>query len=509
MRRTRLEIAIRFNAKLFRRMGSIPYVNSERLRVDHVNEPVALIRQRERWKDRSKSQLYQAKTSSKDRRLSPYHDRLEKCTKVDQALAVLEELKTAGLTGDVQVYNRVLNLAAKGKSTKLAISLLNEMFELDGLWPNVVNFNTVLNACRQGKDLNTALTVFDRMKEEGVWPDEVSYATMISLAGELEIPERPKAFPEDRINLAEALFEEMIQQGNSPIFEIPGQSMPRLKPNFMVFGALLGVLSKAGRWERCLEIQAIMGHHNVKLNQIHYLAIISACIKGEDPQRALDIFAEAEEHLELTAECYNAAMQAHLQLGDFKGVQNTFKQLESRRVPPTMVSFGILGQALARGGMVTELRGLIEHMQCSLRPDVPFYKGILHEFMRAGDMNSMLQFFEDGYRRGVLRVWTDRFHRVVDLHLYNGAAACCAVRQALEERRSRRNSQPLIFIVGRKQHSSSYTLNSLSDIVRRFLRRLELKFTDLSGSLRIEQDDLLLFFKNQKFALPGDLVIGK
>ena len=61
-------------------------------------------------------------------------------------------------------------------------------------------------------------------------------------------------------------------------------------PDVVTFNALISACEKAKQPERALEVFDAMQQQGVVPNVITYNALISACEKGKQPERALEVF---------------------------------------------------------------------------------------------------------------------------------------------------------------------------------------------------------------------------
>ena len=67
-----------------------------------------------------------------------------------------------------------------------------------------------------------------------------------------------------------------------------------MKPNVITYSAVISACEKGGQWEKALEVFASMDSNGVSPNDITYCAVISACEKGRQWEKALEIFASME-----------------------------------------------------------------------------------------------------------------------------------------------------------------------------------------------------------------------
>eukprot|EP00931_Biecheleriopsis_adriatica_P022127 TRINITY_DN14304_c0_g1_i3.p1 TRINITY_DN14304_c0_g1~~TRINITY_DN14304_c0_g1_i3.p1 ORF type:complete len:132 (-),score=31.27 TRINITY_DN14304_c0_g1_i3:27-422(-) len=68
-----------------------------------------------------------------------------------------------------------------------------------------------------------------------------------------------------------------------------------LQPDAVTYSALISACAKSNQTEKALEIFAEMKQSGLQANVITYNALISACTKGERIEKALEIFAEMKQ----------------------------------------------------------------------------------------------------------------------------------------------------------------------------------------------------------------------
>ena len=94
------------------------------------------------------------------------------------AVNLFTEMLAAKLQPDKFAFNHVLQAFASTKDATNALMWLNKMpqYNLQG---DIVSFNTVLNACVKD-DIDSAVTLWTRMENENIKPDNISYGIMLN-----------------------------------------------------------------------------------------------------------------------------------------------------------------------------------------------------------------------------------------------------------------------------------------------------------------------------------------
>merc|ERR1712137_501243 len=65
-----------------------------------------------------------------------------------------------------------------------------------------------------------------------------------------------------------------------------------VRPNVITYSALISACGKGSQTEKALEVFAEMKQSGLKPNVITYSALISACVKGNQTEKALEVFAK-------------------------------------------------------------------------------------------------------------------------------------------------------------------------------------------------------------------------
>jgi len=99
---------------------------------------------------------------------------------VGRAFAVLEKLKSSGLSIDIAAYNCVLDVCVSAGDMRKARQLLTEMREISSL--DIITYNTLLKGYCSSGDLKGAKALLLEMKDAGLPPNDVSYNCLVNAA---------------------------------------------------------------------------------------------------------------------------------------------------------------------------------------------------------------------------------------------------------------------------------------------------------------------------------------
>lgn len=66
----------------------------------------------------------------------------------------------------------------------------------------------------------------------------------------------------------------------------------RIDPNLVTCSAAISACEKGGQWKKALDLFRDMWCRGIVLNVITFIAAISACEKGDQWEKALDLFPD-------------------------------------------------------------------------------------------------------------------------------------------------------------------------------------------------------------------------
>ena len=91
---------------------------------------------------------------------------------------ILDEMRQAGCEPDGFSYSILINMCARSRDWKTAVSLLREMPGA-GVQPNVISYSAAISACEKAGQWEKALSLLREMPDAGVQPDVHSYSAAI------------------------------------------------------------------------------------------------------------------------------------------------------------------------------------------------------------------------------------------------------------------------------------------------------------------------------------------
>jgi pentatricopeptide repeat domain-containing protein 1 len=193
-------------------------------------------------------------------------------------------------------YRLAISACARGGAWQEGIQLLNEYNAMPGTTADVVAYTAAITGCEYAGEWKHAFYLLDRMRKEGVEPNEVTMAAVIGTCATAcaKLPRRLEP-------------------------EMPEPQKKALQ--------LLNVLKK----------DATLVNPNIQV----YNAAIRACAEGYDMKRAFQLLEEIEEaEIERTEITYGSLMTACERVGCVEGMSKVFRKLKEDEIVPNEIIYG-------------------------------------------------------------------------------------------------------------------------------------------------------------------------
>ena len=111
------------------------------------------------------------------------------------ALALLDEMRAAGLAPNVITYNATISACEKGGQWERALGLLDEM-RAAGLAPDVITYNAAIQTCAAGGQPERATDLFLDVLKANLQPTRVTYNALLDATGSVDRPRARKLYLE-------------------------------------------------------------------------------------------------------------------------------------------------------------------------------------------------------------------------------------------------------------------------------------------------------------------------
>lgn len=189
-----------------------------------------------------------------------------KCGRLDISRDVFEHKSGQCLTS----WNTMIAAYAMHANCVEVLKLLDRMKE-EKVKPDVVTFTSILTACSHSGFVEEGLQVFRSMTEEyHITPNEVHYNCMVDLlsrAGQLEEAyDMVKCLPSTKgISAIGALLSACRVHRNTEMGEVIGRQLLELEPdNSSAYSLVSNIYAEAGKWDEVARLRAIVKDKGLK-----------------------------------------------------------------------------------------------------------------------------------------------------------------------------------------------------------------------------------------------------
>jgi pentatricopeptide repeat protein len=327
---------------------------------------------------------------------------------LDDARKVFDQL---GPVRGVGCWNALLSGYAHQGASKEVLELFDRMRQ-EHIWPDVVTFTTVLNACEEGTD--QAARIHDEMVRCGVKMDDFLGAKLISMYsknGRLE--EGQKVFDQmgdgRGVGCWNALISGYAHHGDSQkalqLFE-QMQQTKSLRPNAVTFVAVLSACANQAARTQGARVHQQVLKSGVKMGDYLGAALIAMYSKSGSLDDARKVFDQLGPVRDLSS--WNAMLGSYAQHGYgrealklFQQMIETSKQSSENGTPtqtlrPDEVTLGNVLNACSHAGLVDEALAIYHSMEAELgiKPTVVHQTCVVDALARAGRLDQAERFVE-------------------------------------------------------------------------------------------------------------------
>lgn len=92
---------------------------------------------------------------------------------------LLEEMPEKIITPDAACYGSAIAACEAGGQFDLALRLLEQMYEMDGITPDLKSYNAAISACGKAGQWEQGVVLLKQMQDNGTHPDSLSYNTVV------------------------------------------------------------------------------------------------------------------------------------------------------------------------------------------------------------------------------------------------------------------------------------------------------------------------------------------
>ena len=151
----------------------------------------------------------------------------------------------------------------------------------NGIMPTAIAYNAAISACEKGLNPSKALEIFDEMKREGVRPTVVTFSALISACEKGAVCCFVEYIDSNHILLTTCMSTYSTQgQQWKLALQVLEEMKKTFGPNVIAYSAAISALSKGQQWEKAWELFCEIEASGEKLSVVTYNATMTALEKG-------------------------------------------------------------------------------------------------------------------------------------------------------------------------------------------------------------------------------------
>eukprot|EP00980_Cylindrotheca_fusiformis_P000079 scaffold19_cov114-Cylindrotheca_fusiformis.AAC.26 len=413
----------------------------------------------------------------------------------DEALFYLNKMKTAPpatpqtaklqrygarvpLQGpDPVAYRLAISACARGGAWREGVRLLADYRNVTGEEADVVAYTSAITGCEYAGKWKEAFYVLDKMRKNGVEPNEVTMAAVLgacatSCASDGVVRANKSERPEEQIKALQFLelmkkdptmVKPNIQVYNAAIRvcaeacdlkrafklleEIEEAGIERTE---VTYGTLMTACERVGCLESVSQVFRKMREDEISPNEIIYGAAISCCRKSKQSERALLLLRKMmKEGLSPNTATFNTVLMAQAETrtkADIERAVVVYKLMKSKFATPdgrpNRQTYTILVNFFATIRQPIMAEAFLKKMnEDGLKPDVDLFTATVAAYERSGQPLRAIKLMEsmqaDGYDFYSVKVLNSAFSKAV--RLVNKVGQSLSPSDASQEEKSLKN----------------------------------------------------------------------
>jgi len=218
------------------------------------------------------------------------------------AIALVQEMREAGVSIDGIVYNTVLAACVAADRVDEAHLLLNEMEAVDGI-ADVITYNTLAKGNAKAGRMDRCFQIYDRMLAQCIKPSQVTYGILLDCCiNQNNVDKAAEVFHQMTRDgcvmntvLYTTLIKGFVRAGQldhaTHVFEQmrTGRSVP---PDLITFSILIKANCDAHRLEAALQLLEAMLDFKLKPDEVVFNNLLGGCVKESRAELARKIYKD-------------------------------------------------------------------------------------------------------------------------------------------------------------------------------------------------------------------------
>lgn len=303
---------------------------------------------------------------------------------LDWGKSIHRQVTEAGLAADTHLGNTLVNMYSTCGSVMDARQVFDRMSVRD-----VVAFNAMIGGYAAHNLGKEALKLFNRMEEEGLVPDKVTYINILNAcanSGSLEWAREIHALAVkggliSDTSVGNALVSTYAKCGSFRDAQLVFEQMS--KRNVISWNAIIGGLAQHGRGHEALQLLEKMKREGVKPDGVTFVSVLAACSHAGLLEEGRRIFAAMPQDFGITPTIEHYGCMVDL-LGRAGQVEEAEALITGMPVPANTRIWGALLGACRMHGNIRVAERAAESSLKLDRENAAVYVGLAHMYAAAG-----------------------------------------------------------------------------------------------------------------------------
>ncbi|KAG0589139.1 hypothetical protein M758_2G248400 [Ceratodon purpureus] len=309
----------------------------------------------------------------------------------------------AGLATDTHLGNTLVNMYSTCGSVQDARQVFDRMAKRD-----VVAFNAMIGGYAAHSLGKEAVKLFNRMQEEGLKPDKVTYMNLLNAcanSGSLEWAREIHTLTVtdgllSDVSVGNALSSTYARCGSFRDAQLVFEGMS--KRNVISWNAMIGGLAQHGRGQDALQLFERMKKEGVRPDVVTFVSVLSACSHAGLLEEGRRYFASMTQDFDITPtiEHYGCMVDLLGRAGQLDEAEALIKKMPLQ--PNTMILGALLGACRIHGNITVAERAAESSLK--LDPDnAAVYVVLSHMYAAAGMWDSSTKVRRLMEQRGITK----------------------------------------------------------------------------------------------------------
>ncbi|XP_031403938.1 putative pentatricopeptide repeat-containing protein At1g53330 [Punica granatum] len=268
----------------------------------------------------------------------------------DPAVRTFESIPSFRCRRTVKAFNTLLNALLKCEEYGRMIEFFHNIEKY--AYPDACTYNILINACGVVGRLDDACKLFDEMPRRGVFPNVVTFGTLIYWL-----------CVDNRFEEAFELKDNMVRAHG-------------ILPNAHIYACLIKAACKVTDLSNAFGLKDEMLSNRVELDSAIYNTLINVLFKAGRKDEVSGLLEEMREKgCGPDTVTYNTMISALCDKKDFEAAHRILDEMAVNGSKPDVISFNVIIRGLCKEGKLQEASDLFEDMpRQGCRPDVVSYR---------------------------------------------------------------------------------------------------------------------------------------